>query len=171
MIEQTFIESNLKKIEKLFLEKKISIITTLLDEDDDLIDNAIYIKIENEYLGIYINGTNPFFSKSFIENIDMFNLYENYNQIKTDSKKITEFKIDSIKIVFNSDYNELLGLYFSNSTIEESSFSIIFMSDELDVLEDYTFEDYKNKIDNNLLHIENKKTFSIDVNHKKWVMI
>lgn len=170
MIQENFINSNLKKIEKLFFEKKISEIITLSDECDHLIDNAIYLKIDDEYIGIYMNGTNPYFSKSFIEDMDMFNLYGHYSVVKANSKRIKEFNINSIKIIFNDEYNELIGLYFFNSTIKESSFSVIFMSDELDVIENYTFEDYKNKIGYNLLHIENKKIFSIHEERNKWII-
>jgi hypothetical protein len=171
MKEEVFVNSIFNKFEKLFFKKKISSIVTLISDEDDeeqIIDNVIYLQIDNEHVGIRINGVCPDFTKSFIEDIDMFNLYWNYSSIKTKSKEITEFTIDSIRIIFDATYAELLGFFFCDK-LNKHSFSIILMTDELKMFENISFNEYTNEVNNNLLHIKNKMSFSIDDSSNGWI--
>ena len=166
MIDQTFIDSVFNKIEKYFFLKKIIDVITVLDEEDIIINNVVYFKMDDGPVGIFINGTNPFFTQSFIEDVDTFNLYENYQYLRIIVKSLNDFYIDSIKIVFNADYNEILGLYLED-TFNNNSLSVLFTYDELYTLEDLKFDEYLEKVNQTLQHVDNKIVFSIEKD-KKW---
>jgi hypothetical protein len=171
MIDNVFVNSIFNKFEKLFFKKKISLIVKLISDEDDeehIIDNVIYLQIDNEHVGIRVQGVCPDFTKSFIEDIDMFNLYWNYSSIKTKSQEITEFTIDTIRIIFDSTYAELLGFYFCDK-LNKHSFSIIFLTDELKVFENISFNKYTDEVNNNLLHMKSKMSFSIDESRNGWI--
>lgn len=171
MIGKNFITSNFKKFEKLFFEKELLYTIILSDEEDEEINNVIYLKLDNDdYIGILINGSNPFFSKSFIDDVDFFNLYENYEELKTNQNKDLNLKISVMRLVFNSDYNELVGFYFSDNS-KEKSFSIIFMSDEFQFYENISLEEYNLNLSDNLTHVNNKSVYLIDEQGKEWIKL
>jgi hypothetical protein len=168
MNNEIFINSIFNKFEKLFFKKKLKSKVTLVDDDNEqIIDNVIYIQIDDEHVGILVNGVCPNFTKSFIEDIDMFNLYWTYNSIRTISTNISTFRIDSINVFFDTTYSELIGCYLCDN-LDKQSFSIIFMTDELKVFENIPLAEYINELDNNLQHIKSKKNYSINNEDKSW---
>lgn len=67
-------ESFLKKILYLFDGVVISNVISIVDEDDEIVDNVVFFNIETDrVIGFYINGSNPFITRNHIENFDDFN--------------------------------------------------------------------------------------------------
>jgi hypothetical protein len=171
MIAENFITSNFKKFETLFLGKELLFSIVLSDEEDEEINNVIYLKLENDdYIGIFMNGANPFFSKSYVEDIDLFNLYENYDELNINKNQDLSLKIDVMRLVFNSDYNELAGFYFSDKS-NEKSFSILFMGDEFQFHENISVEEFDINLSTNLSHITNKSVYLKDNQNKEWLRL
>ena len=132
MIDENYLTSIFKKIEILFLNKEILNVLYVKDEDDDLLDNVIFLEMASEnVVGVYVNGMNPIFSMSHFEQFDSFNLYERYSKLtECKVKEVPSFKIGAIKLAFNSEYNELIGIYLSDVSSKSSLF-MIFSQDEI----------------------------------------
>lgn len=127
-------EFTLKKIKYTFFQKKILNNIYILDEDKDYVDNVVFFKIsQNDTIGIYINGSNPQFTQNNISEFDDFNLYSLYDVLLEERGcDIVDFHINKIRVVFNSDFNELLCIHFFDKNI---NFYIIFQQDEILVSE------------------------------------
>lgn len=162
-----FIKSNLTKFEKLFFQKEITSITLIFDEENTMLKNVVYLKLDNNYIGIYLNGINPYFSTSYLDDLDLFNLYENYNFLISQVTEIPKYTFQKIVIIFNEDYNELLGFYLSDNS-NHNSFAMIFMSDDFLLIENVDISEYFDILNRSLLHVKNKIVFSLAQSEPNW---
>lgn len=169
MIKKTnFIDSVIQKINLLFYNKKINKNFFLYDEDEEMIDNVFYMQIDSQYVGIYINGSNPLFTSYFINEIDSFNLYENYKYIEPIEDNLNLLFILKILLIFNLDYNELIGMYFYDEKIGNSK-SFIFQEDSIIIDNNIDFHKFTNKVNENLMHIKNVIIYEKSLN-KDWLV-
>lgn len=133
MIITNYHKSFLNKIDTLFCWVNITDVISFSDEDDDLIDNTIFLEIDNcKVIGFYINGMNPYITTNRISEFDDFNLNALYSQLKENKLGIPSsfFTVGYIKIIFNPDYDEVIAIYLSSSDCS-SSILIIFSEDEI----------------------------------------
>jgi hypothetical protein len=128
-----YILSNTQKFEYFFLHKEISNIIYLHDEEDnERLDHVVFLEKKNgDVAGIFIRGMNPFISTNRIFDLDDFNLFASYDEL-TEHKDNIALRIEHICLFFSAEYNELLGLYISNSD-DSTSLFISFLYDQIDV--------------------------------------
>lgn len=156
MIMTNFYKSFLNKIDTLFCGVNITDIISISDEYDDLIDNTIFLEIDNhKVIGFYINGMNPYITRNRISEFDDFNLYALYSQLKENKLGIpSSFTVGHIKVIFNPDYDEVVAIYLSSSDCS-SSILIIFSVDELYIYNDFGEKDLIRLIREKLFQYEN----------------
>ena len=152
-----YTRSVIKKIEYFFYNKSILELYRLFDEENQEIDNVLYLKTNENFIGIYIKGENPFFSDFSIQELDIFNLYETYQNLEYAKEKLL-IKINDYKLVFNSEYNELLGIYLKDNE-KISSFCIIFQFDNIITRKNIPFNVYLDILKSNLLHINDIRIY------------
>jgi hypothetical protein len=116
--------------------------------------------IENGYVGIFKNGTNPIFSTMFFQDFDTFNLYENYNEINSRIENIDNVLIHKINLFFNQDYNELIAFELMDN-FQNSHLSIILVEDELIIYRNKSSEEFSKTVKNTLLHVKNMKNITL----------
>ncbi|MCG8710947.1 hypothetical protein JHU04_004266 [Brenneria sp. 4F2] len=167
-------ESFLKKILYLFEGVVISDVTLIADEDDEIVDNVVFFNIENDsVVGLYINGSNPFVTRSNIDDFDDFNLYALYEKLY--EKKLVSFspfKVECIRVFFHPSYNEVISIYLSSSDFLSSVFCV-FLNDELRFYVNCKDDDLKVILEGNLIHFEkiNFIIFQRNINEPGWNLV
>ncbi|MBH0331111.1 hypothetical protein ABH14_15085 [Brevibacillus brevis] len=131
-----YILSFTKKFDYFFVQKEISNIIYLHDEDDDeRLDHVLFLEKDNgDVIGLYIRGMNPLISMNRIYDLDDFNLFSSYERL-IECKENIKFKIEYLGLFFSTQYNELFGLYLANNDASSSIF-ILFLQDEIYVEKD-----------------------------------
>jgi len=138
-----YIESFTKKMDKLLWREEFTNIIYLHDkEDNERLDQVIFLKKNNEdVVGFYIRGNNPLISVNKVYSLDDFNLYATYDElIEYEEKNFKLFKTECIRLYFNPDYNELLGIFLSDID-GFSSLIILFLQDEIQIVNDCKISD------------------------------
>ncbi|GKX60222.1 hypothetical protein [Leminorella grimontii] len=155
--------SMLRKIELPMHGKVIQNIVYLFDEDKDVIDNVVYLEFNDKsVVAFYKNDSNPLVSYNYIYYLDDFNLFSCYESITPkEIENFIPFNIDLIKLIFHSDYNELLGVYLS-ATLSNKSLFLIFSQDEIYVYFDVEIASINSLIKEKLIHFSNLELLSID---------
>ncbi|MCL9663120.1 hypothetical protein L2089_20765 [Paenibacillus hunanensis] len=143
--------SIIKKLTFFFGQQKISSLVYLYDEDDnEMLDHVIFFeKEDSSNLGLYIRGLNPLFSINKIHELDDFNLFASYEKI---SEYKEEFKLSIEYICFHisSEYNELLGVYLSNSN-NSQSILILFLQDKIELFKNCNYSEARKMLENRCL--------------------
>ena len=76
-----------------------------------------------------------------VYSLDDFNLYATYDElIEYEEKNFKLFKTECIRLYFNPDYNELLGIYLSDID-GFRSLIILFLQDEIQIVNDCKISD------------------------------
>ncbi len=133
-----YILSFAKKFDYFFVQKEISSIIYLHDEDDnERLDHVLFLEKDNgDVIGLYIRGMNPLISMNRIYDLDDFNLFDSYEGL-IECKENIKLKIEYIGLFFSTQYNELLGFYLVNNDASSSIF-ILFLQDEIYMEKDCT---------------------------------
>ncbi|WP_238654950.1 hypothetical protein [Paenibacillus piscarius] len=128
-----YILSFTKKFDHFFVQKEISNIIYLHDEDDnEKLDHVLFFeKDDGNVIGLYIRGMNPLISVNRVYDLDDFNLFASYEGV-IESKENVKLRIEYISLFFSSEYNELLGFYLSNIDVS-SSLLVLLLQDEINV--------------------------------------
>lgn len=167
-------ESFLKKILYLFDGVVISNVISIVDEDDEIVDNVVFFNIETDrVIGFYINGSNPFITRNHIENFDDFNLYALYEKLhEKKSVSFSPFKVEYIKVFFHPSYNEVISIYLSSSDFLSSIFCV-FLNDELRIYKNCKESDLEEILKDSLIHFEkiNFLTFQRSINEPGWGVV
>ncbi|MEO3945920.1 hypothetical protein [Gorillibacterium sp. CAU 1737] len=123
--------SFMKKADYFFGQKELVFIVYLHDaEDRERLDHVVFLeKVDGEVTGLYIRGMNPLLSGHRIEELDDFNLFDRYDGLE-ECKEEIQLNIESISLFFSSQYNELRGIFLSNSH-ESTSLFLAFLQDEM----------------------------------------
>ncbi|CAI8891089.1 GNAT family N-acetyltransferase [Brevibacillus sp. IT-7CA2] len=131
-----YILSFIKKFDHFFVQKEISNIIFLHDEDDDeRLDHVLFLeKDDGDVIGLYIRGMNPIISMNRLNDLDDFNLFASYEEL-FECKENFKLKIEYLALCFSTQYNELFGLYLANNDASSSIF-ILFLHDEIYVEKD-----------------------------------
>lgn len=166
--------SFLNRISLLFHGKTISNIIQITDENDDLIDNVRFFEINFKgAIGFYMNGSNPFISKSHIHESDDFNLYALYSTLNESKEKaFIPFKVEFIKVFFHPEYNEIFSVFLSSLDFSLSVF-IVFSTDEIHIHLDCSVGDLTEIVKNRLTQFEGVEFFTcqIGAGEDKWLCV
>lgn len=129
--------SFLKKIRALFDGEAILNVIRLVDEDENLIDDVVFLELgAGRVVGFYANGMNPLISRHHVAEFDDFNLYALYSGIhEYKTSDFSGFLIDFSVVVFNPDHNEVVAVFLSSES-RSRSVLLVFSSDEIFIYED-----------------------------------
>ena len=168
----SYILSFTKKIDRLFWNKEIINIIYLHDkQDNERLDQVIYLEESNgSVIGLYINGMNPVFSLNKIHNFDEFNLFASYDALNECKEgKFLKFKISHIKLIFNTQYNELFGLYLS-SVNESNSIMLLFMQNVIHIELGCKKTEIMKVLEENISHITTNQylVYEKDIINNQW---
>ncbi|WP_335582709.1 hypothetical protein [Paenibacillus bovis] len=121
----------MKKIDYFFVGKELLNIIYLHDEEDnERLDHVLFFEKKNsEVVGLYIRGMNPLLSSRSVYELDDFNLFASYEKL-VEVKEDIRFEIKCTRVYFNTQYNELFGLYLANAD-KSCSIVIAFLQDEM----------------------------------------
>ncbi|EJS93639.1 hypothetical protein [Pectobacterium wasabiae] len=160
MMPTSYHESFLKKTSYLFNGVVISGIVYIVDEDDEIIDNVIFLEIGADgVVGFYINGPNPFVTRNNINEFDDFNLHASYEILHEKKSNISHpFKIEHVKVFFHPSYNEVISIFLSSPDFSSSVF-IVFSNDEIYVYENCKEDGLIKILKNNFLQFGGLKFF------------
>jgi len=158
MMPTSYHESFLNKISSLFNGVVISGTIYIVDEDDEILDNVIFLEIgADSVVGFYINGPNPFVTRNHIDEFDDFNLHASYEILhEKKSNVLPPFKVEHMKVFFHPSYNEVISIFLSSLDFLSSVF-IIFSNDEIYIHENCSEDDLIKILKNNLLHFGDLK--------------
>ncbi|MDM5247982.1 hypothetical protein [Lysinibacillus sp. G4S2] len=138
-----YIKSFTKKMDKFLWKEEFTNIIYLHDkEDNERLDQVLFLKKNNEdVVGFYIRGTNPLISVNKVHNLDDFNLFATYDElIEYEENDFNLFKTECIRLYFNPNFHELLGIYLSDIN-GVSSLIILFLQDEIQIVNDCKISD------------------------------
>ena len=156
MKESNYYKSILTRLDFHFSNKLLSNIIMLCDEENDIIDNVVFLETDaKNVVGFYMNGMNPMISsnRSLVsDDFNLFSLYEKLSEIKRGLK--SPFYIKKIKVIFHPSYNEMLAIFLSSDD-NSSSMLVTFQGDEINVVEGVSLGKYINVIKNNLSQFKN----------------
>lgn len=169
-----YISSVIKKIEYLFWYEVISSVIFVHDEEDnERLDQVLFLeKTNGNVVGLYVNSMNPIFALNRFYDFDYFNLFASYDELyELKENNFCEFKVEYIKLVFNSQYNELCALFLSNAD-KTNSILLLFMHDEIRLILNCSKFEFRRILNESFLHVSNEHflTYKKDIINNQWVI-
>ncbi|BDR57676.1 hypothetical protein [Xylocopilactobacillus apicola] len=73
-----YLKSVFKKLDFFFYGNEVKSLTFFSDQDGDRLEDLVYLG----NVGIFVDGVNPYFSNFWSDEVDIFNLYAKYNELK-----------------------------------------------------------------------------------------
>ncbi|WP_271801804.1 hypothetical protein [Commensalibacter communis] len=106
--------------------KQITSLLYLQDQDHHRLADVVFLQTNNQQvIGMFIDGVNPFFTSYLADQRDDFNLFATYEKLSIQSVPYI-FCIEKVYSFHHRLYREHLAIYVSNKQ-EKQSILILFL--------------------------------------------
>ncbi|CAI3949029.1 unnamed protein product [Commensalibacter communis] len=167
-----YLKSVFKKLDFYLSNKQITSLLYLQDQDHHRLADVVFLQTNNQQvIGMFIDGVNPFFTSYLPDQRDDFNLFATYEKLSIQSVPYI-FCIEKVYSFHHRLYHEHLAIYVSNKQ-EKQSILILFLQDECYIKTDISYEQCKEIILQNIKHTSKDELccYHRDIVSNDWIEI